>query len=311
MPITNAQKEFLEQFFGSEGTHSEYIKEFPLSIHLKMDYLEAAITQEPLRFLLSLDKLYFVFRENSPISEETNNLDFLRSLKLINDLYYNNEIKLGEYGTRPIHEQYLQSLGPIQNLDDIQQAIKEMVNARIAELSQIAFNEGMIPIPGAKDLLKDVIIRNVNPIFRAKLDLPHSQIVTPQTEAFFVKPPRYRITKKMLISYLEIYQSFTPERKAIIENISDTDPRLHHLDLCYRVLKRLDKADLFSPNFDTLSKLAWEGILQVSKGTAKLANVDHSLLTQENFELLIKNSNNMNQITEKIITERSSQLKNT
>jgi len=107
--INAAQLSLLKSFIGAGLTKEEnHEKGFLIEaiesskaadLGTKILYLRRAISQPCHLFLTSLDKLYKIYRDDKEKNNE--NLDFIRSLKKINDMCFNNNILQGVYGVRP------------------------------------------------------------------------------------------------------------------------------------------------------------------------------------------------------------------
>ena len=79
--INKAQFELMESFFSSTGSSIEIIQEdVDTDIGTKVLYMKRALILIPEDFLKSLNKLY---------DRKKDNIETIRALKLINDLYFN------------------------------------------------------------------------------------------------------------------------------------------------------------------------------------------------------------------------------
>jgi tetratricopeptide (TPR) repeat protein len=97
----------------------------------KVSYLERAITENGKAFLQSLDKIYLPGMRGEAKEE---NLALIRSLKLINDLYRDNLVKVGNSEEKALTH-YFQSDEKL-DVTDIQNMIRNRVYAQIAELTK-------------------------------------------------------------------------------------------------------------------------------------------------------------------------------
>jgi hypothetical protein len=129
--ITTAQAALLNELIGEDGCYFETIKEdSSINVGTKILFLQRAISEAPPIFLKSLDKLY-----QDGLDDDESNLELIRSLKTMNDLCFNQQVKFGEHGERNVIEHFFAKLGDI-NLSDITSAIKAHGSARIIALSE-------------------------------------------------------------------------------------------------------------------------------------------------------------------------------
>lgn len=163
--LTRAQKELLDTYFGREGFYLETIRENEdINLGTKLLYLERAISEPPKIFLESLKKLCL-----SP--EKASIIELIRSLKVINDLHYNNPIKYDNYGVKHAVDHFFHGLGQVELLE-LQLAVKEHINLEINSLKTGA-NDDIADQVSKRKLAEPAISGNENlPIL---LDLPHNQ----------------------------------------------------------------------------------------------------------------------------------------
>lgn len=168
---TVAQIDLLKSFIApAEGIYFDTIREYaPLDLGTKISYLERAISQDGLTFLNSLDKLYQPALEDPA---RTANLDFIQSLKLINDLCFNNTVKNGIYGLRPVLELHFSALGPI-DADDFKTAVQGFINAGITVL-----RDGQEALVIAQKAAREIAEADMlaQPGWRLLADLPLAQL---------------------------------------------------------------------------------------------------------------------------------------
>lgn len=128
--LTQAQEELLTEFLGSEGNYSQTIlSDTNFNQGTKVLYLQRALCQNADDFLYSLDKLY------NPSLDQQQHLEFLMSLKFINDIYHNSTIRYREK-CKPALYHYFHGVGdgadPKQ--EDFSPRIAALINARVNEL---------------------------------------------------------------------------------------------------------------------------------------------------------------------------------
>lgn len=164
-----AQLQFLESFISAQGIYFEVIRdEENVDFGTKVLYLLRAIDQDCAMFVRSLDKLYYSFLR---VNKRNKGLEFIRALKIINDLYYNNEVKFDEYGVRVALEHYFGALGPI-NEESFQLKINELVHNRVDELCVNRKEEVCQQIIN-REIIEDSCAIHIG--WRKKLDLPSTQ----------------------------------------------------------------------------------------------------------------------------------------
>ena len=70
------------------------------------------------------------------------NIEFIRALKLINDLCFNYDVKYSEFGTRKALTHYFSALGSVV-FADFKVTIQDIINARMASLQKEHINESI------------------------------------------------------------------------------------------------------------------------------------------------------------------------
>lgn len=121
--LTKTQKELLDSYIGHEGNYLEAIKENKdIVLQTKIFYLERAIDLSAEEFLEKLKELY--------PEEKESTIDLKRSFKFINDLYHNNEIMYGDFGTRKAVDHFFKGCGEV-DLPALQSTIKVMITSEI------------------------------------------------------------------------------------------------------------------------------------------------------------------------------------
>lgn len=131
--INHSQLELLESMIGSDGFLIETIMENEqFNMGVKALYLQRSIRKDCHAFLLDLDKLY-----KSDLSEEVKSayLEFIQTLKRINDLCFNNEIKSGDYGLKKALDFTFERLGNV-NPQEFKEKIIQLVNQKIQTLKE-------------------------------------------------------------------------------------------------------------------------------------------------------------------------------
>src|SRR3990167_2883866 len=182
--LATAQKDFLETLIGStlvttsEETHYEWgiyldsVKSYNgVDLGTKILYLEKSITQDCQTFLNTLDKLY---KPELIGAAKEANLDFIRSLKMINDLCFNNKIKYDIYGVRDALTHFFSSLGPV-NPQDFKDEIQKMIHQGIEVLSQDHQEEITAQKQKQEEVEKTIINQSD---WRNELDLPTGQRIS-------------------------------------------------------------------------------------------------------------------------------------
>ncbi|EKD75810.1 MAG: hypothetical protein ACD_44C00023G0001 [uncultured bacterium] len=182
--LTIAQRDCLKGFVGCElvtiqekihydwGIYLDSVKSYDgVDLGTKILYLEKSITQGCQTFLNTLDKLY---KPELMGAAKEANLDFIRSLKTINDLFFNNKVKYGIYGVRDALTHFFSSLGPV-NPQDFKDEIQKMIHQGIEVLSQDHQEE----ITAQKQKQEEVekTITNQSD-WRNELDLPTGQRIS-------------------------------------------------------------------------------------------------------------------------------------
>lgn len=178
MPNT-AQKEVLNEFIASDGIYFETIKEYDenkVDLGTKILYLERAISQDCQTFLKLVDKLYQPGLGSE--DERKAHLEFIRSLKTINDLCFNNEVKYSVYGLKSALTHYFGALGDV-NANDFQILIKEIINENLTTWCE-GQEKDVATQKQAREIAKNSIISQSG--WRFKLDLPQDQLDLPQDQ---------------------------------------------------------------------------------------------------------------------------------
>jgi len=171
--MLKSQRELLDTFIGTEGFDFEVIRDHKnFDLGTKILYLERAITQDCHTFLLALDKLY---NPDLLDQERAANLEFIRSLKRINDLCFNNEINYGEdkiENTKEALTHYFGRVGDAIVPADFQANIQAIIRDRIDELC--SGKEAKVAAQKAASEAAEVdIVRETG--WREELDLPMAQ----------------------------------------------------------------------------------------------------------------------------------------
>jgi predicted nucleic acid-binding protein len=202
MMLTVAQRELLDSFIADEGIYFETIRDYPgLNLGTKVLYLERAISQNCQTFLQSLDKLY---QPGLDGEAKTAHIEFIRALKVINDLYFDNQVKYDEFGTRAALTHYFGSLGNIVP-GDFQTTIQGMITAGITALSE-AHEEEVTAQKQARVTAEVNIAPEIG--WREELDLPLAQL----------GPDILVIQALNSVLSSEQYQSLSAEVQQVIAN---------------------------------------------------------------------------------------------
>ncbi len=167
--INNTQLELLESFMGPDGFLIETIMDNPqFDIGTKTLYLARAVRKNCHAYLLDLDKLY---DENLKDEAQSNLLELIQSLKRINDLCFNNDIKTGDFGLSKALIYTFSRLGAV-NPSEFHLKIVEMIHAKIEELMKTDGQEIKSQQKARRTLEKSIW----GPIqWRKTLDLPAEQ----------------------------------------------------------------------------------------------------------------------------------------
>lgn len=201
--LPKAHKEVLDGFFAEEGIYSEVIHEYAgCNIGTKILYLERAISQDCDTFNYYLDVLY---NPNPDGEQHHNNIEFIRALKVINDLCFNNNVKYGEHGLKRAQEHYLSALGEV-----VPEAIKTAVQLLCRALIIRIKNDDDVTAQLQKDARKDAELHiSGRPGWRLMLDLPQQQLL-PKIPEFMLtgvlssKP--YVVMKLVYQGYLSLHE---------------------------------------------------------------------------------------------------------
>ena len=164
-----AQKESLDSYIAGNGIYLATIIDNEIfDLGTKILYLERAISQDCDIFNKSLDKLY---SEDFVNGEKEDCVEFIRSLKSINDLCFNNEVKYSYYTPTALNH-YFGCLGSI-DADDFQIVIRRIINTRISSLIE-GHQDQVIREKQARLTAEDNIDNHTG--WRAELDLPLAQL---------------------------------------------------------------------------------------------------------------------------------------
>jgi hypothetical protein len=184
--LTAAQRDLLDSLISESGIYIEVIKEnTTFDLGTKVLYLERAISQNCHTFLRSLDKLYSL---NQSEEDKVANIEFLRALKTINDLCFNNMVKYGHFGTRRALMHFFASLG-LEHVKpaNFQKMIVQIIQERISELYRDNKETIVVQLEARKSdeaaIEKNAIWREQAGLpsvgeagWRQKLDLPAEQL---------------------------------------------------------------------------------------------------------------------------------------
>lgn len=180
--LSPAQRDVLNSFIGNEGMYFETIRDYDaVDWGTKVLYLERAISQNCQNFLQSLDKLY---QPALVGNAKTSHLDFIRALKAMNDLCFNNSVKFGDYGTREALKHYFSGLGTVTPAIamEFKTTIQSMVNPKL-----VAFKAGHPEVNVERQARMaaeaNIVIQTG---WRNELDLPASQLpIVNHNELFY------------------------------------------------------------------------------------------------------------------------------
>ena len=208
----STQRALLDSFIAEEGIYFETIRDDEaFNLGTKVLYLERAISQNCHNFLQSLDKLY---NPDLVAAAKTANVEFIRALKLINDLCFNHQVKYVQYGTRPALTHFFGSLGDI-NHSDFQTDIQTIINARIATLREGHVEEATAQ-KTARETAETGIARRTG--WRAELDLPLAQLAQ---QAPHFQPLQVRLVGADVTQAAEVRQIIVGNTGATRQLIQD------------------------------------------------------------------------------------------
>lgn len=164
------QIRLLDSLIGEDGIYFTTISEDEnLDVGTKVLYLNRAITEQCHDFLNSLDKIYNPSLDNT---KQIANIEFIRALKVINDLCFNNQIKFSDFGCKPALDHFFSRLGDI-NSSNFQTIIQQNIQTRINELSrghEITVSEQI----HAREIAEHNTLIDIS--WRRILDLPTEQL---------------------------------------------------------------------------------------------------------------------------------------
>lgn len=160
--LGNAQLRFLKELMSD---NIDTINGSSLAPGIRVLYLERAI-KEPLQmFLNSLDRLYFSHPEQCSI-------DVIRALKLIHDLYHDNDIKFDIYGNKSALSHYFGSIGKKIDHKSFQQIIRGIIHQAIEQA--ISLDATIVQQQKAIRLSEEQEMKE-DPGWRTQMDLPYDQ----------------------------------------------------------------------------------------------------------------------------------------
>ncbi len=167
----NSQNALLDSLIAIDGCHFETIRDNKaFDLGTKILYLERAIDQPCATFNESLNKLYNPNLADQSI-EKTANIDFIRALKVINDLCYNNEVKYGDNGTKKALDHYFSVLGDINEVE-FKKYVTKIIKEGILALSK-GHEETVTKQKQAREIRDSICFSSWR--WRKELDLPEAQ----------------------------------------------------------------------------------------------------------------------------------------
>ncbi len=173
MSVNKSQLELIKSLIGFDGIYFETIKdEDGIDSGTKILYLERAISEDCQTFLKSLDKLY----------QPESNIELIRALKTINDLFFNNEVKNSDHGMKSALQHWFGRLGDIDNVDAFKKIIEELVNKGITVISIGKESEEIDKQKENRITAEETSTSQTG--WRAIIDLPHAQSVFVGVERF-------------------------------------------------------------------------------------------------------------------------------
>lgn len=161
------------------GSHIQAICEYKaLDAATRFILIEKALVEDCKTFNSSLDKFY----QPALLGEaQTEQLEVIRALKIVNDLCFNNEVKKGIFGTEFAHAAWFARLGPVDS-KAISLKAENMIVATLGKLQQ---DSGATPERRGAALLRLNAMRPQQE-WRRLLDLPVAQQPeAPLSQGFF------------------------------------------------------------------------------------------------------------------------------
>ena len=226
--INSSQQDLLNSFLAKEGIYFETILENNnIDLGTKILYLERAINLDSSHFFRSLDKLYNM--------QEPDNIELIRALKIINDLYYNNIIKYDDFGIKKALNHYFSLLGPVDE-EAFQKVIKEMMHENISVLYKNSKPEENITDQRIIREMAEMDIEE-NTMWRYKLDLPQEQLA----------PLPFTLLSSILKEVLtrEQYQSLSKNIQAIVcKHQNEISLMMSEYNVTYENIKSLTANEL-------------------------------------------------------------------
>lgn len=238
--INDEQEELLLRLIGAESVFFQYFKNFKgINQGTKIYYLEEAMNQDSQTFLSTLDRLYHFELQDT---EKTAQI-ILNGLKLINDLYFNNPVKLVESNTAL--QNYFGSLGEV-NFDEFKVRIVQIINSNISLLS-FGVDEELI-LKQKKDCELSETDRVGNRGWRMESNSPPAQLMavllSNSTVASFFAP-------KSNYSYREILKSVERISSGELSpDIKNPEHRRYTIEQLVNVLRCMEES---KPEQDSLS----------------------------------------------------------
>jgi len=251
--LNTPQQELLDSLIAEEGIYFETIRDDEaFNLGTKILYLERAISQDCQTFNQSLDKLYNPDLDGEP---KAANIEFIRALKLINDLCFNSDVKYDPYGTRAALTHYFGSLGNIDAIE-FQTAVQEIINARITAVSEGQEETTITAQKQARQTAEKDIASEVG--WRTKFDLPLAQLAQSAQLAqlaphvYFALVEIMSIASHVIIALLGIliltgeqYQQLSVElRQVIAGNVDATRRLIQDFGVTFEQIKALSAQGL-------------------------------------------------------------------
>ena len=125
--LTRTQQDVLNGYIGRDGIYLHTIRENKdINLGTKLLYLERAIKERPKEFLTHLKQICLA-------PEKESSIELVRALKVINDLYHNNQIQYGDYGVKRASDHFFNGCGKV-DLSDLQLLVREAIHLEVVSL---------------------------------------------------------------------------------------------------------------------------------------------------------------------------------
>lgn len=249
--MNKEQKKLLNVFLGKKGLIFAAIeRDSSLNSGIKILYLRRAMTQDCHEFNSSLDKLY-----------RSTNIEFIRMLKMINDLYFNNEIKIPKNEVKRALHHFFGLLGDV-NIDTFQAIIKNKVLARMTQI------QGVMPsaILGEQqeNWLKMESTARMSYLWRQELNLPLKQQVVSTSVPVFIAPSTFFRPSISLENIIKLARKINFSTDELLHLFQTNSARYRQISYLYKYIRNfnhgthpaLSLKDVYATTHQELANLA-------------------------------------------------------